>query len=100
MPTLKQIEFRRSETRRLKVDGYTYAQIGERLDITRQCAQNHIKIAKETNSVEKCELCGKAAESHHRHHTNYQSDAFQILCISCHTKIHNPKNMKQKTSKM
>ena len=38
--------------------------------------------------VETCEMCG-ATEKIQRHHTSYEPEIIQFLCVDCHKTIHN-----------
>ena len=37
--------------------------------------------------IKKCAICG-ATENLQRHHTSYEPEIIQILCVDCHKKVH------------
>lgn len=88
---------RRAVARELKAGGMTYAQIGERMGITRQRAQQLVaptplmqkKLVARANG--KCERCGKGGKLH-GHHNNYDGNPGEFLCASCH-QLEHLKNM-------
>ena len=81
---------RRRQARKLKQKGLTYAQIGERMGITRQRAQQLVTIPKpELEKLRaaangKCQKCGKTSKKLDGHHENYNSDKLIMVCVSCH----------------
>lgn len=79
----------RKEAMELKVLGFTYKEIGKRLKVSRQRAQQYLRIPK--NELAKhltCENCGVGNKKLHAHHTDYTSNTFKALCVSCHRKQH------------
>ena len=38
--------------------------------------------------TEKCAICG-ATENIQKHHTSYEPEVIQLLCVDCHKKVHN-----------
>jgi hypothetical protein len=86
--------------RRLRAKGLTYTQIGERLGVTRQRAQQFLKPPIEVwlivfkRAKGRCEDCGKQLENGHLHHRSYgaavidRPSNFDYLCRKCHLKRH------------
>lgn len=87
----------------LRLQGFTYQEIGNRLKVTRQQAQNLIepscpvrKVIRE-RSLGKCEKCGCATPNGHIHHKQEKGQLeenfndpgnLQYLCTSCHMHEH------------
>lgn len=78
------------QAKQMKIDGATYAEIGKKLGITRQCAQQYLRYIPEVRATH-CSLCGKTARQIHYHHTDYSNDTAIPLCPSCHMKSHDAK---------
>ena len=82
----------------MKVAGYTYKQIGESLGVSRQRAQQYLRIiGHPTNGS--CESCGKISAIIHCHHDDYRTNEFRLLCVSCHTREHPLKKKRLKDRK-
>lgn len=75
---------------RLKQEGFTYADIGRHLGISRQRAQQLVSPPKSERSraIERaegrCQACGERASKLDFHHSDYKRGADAILCPSCH----------------
>ena len=94
---------RRQEAIALKCLGMTYAQIGIKLGISRQRAQQLIAPTLpryrfiKGRAAHKCEDCGSPTESGHAHHVTTvinpghfnDADNLVYLCKSCHSGRHN-----------
>lgn len=90
----------REEARRLKILGWTYESIGSELGISRQRVQQYLRIPKrELQKHSACESCGITGTKLHGHHTDYTSNTFKALCVSCHRSSHKSKTVKTKTDK-
>ena len=82
-------EKRKSISTFLKSEGFSYAQIGRLFtargqDIVQSVmGENHAKMAKGV-----CELCGKSSDHLHRHHLDYVKGTIEMLCGSCHARVH------------
>lgn len=85
--SLSQEEF----ARQLKISGHTYKEIGQMIGVSRQRIQDILKIKDGVSLSANCQFCGKNSDVLHKHHLNYETNEFQILCPSCHTKVHFPK---------
>ncbi len=74
---------------RLKIAGYSYAAIGEHIGVSRQRAQQYLRIRlpKDRNQ-HRCEHCFKSAKVLHCHHVSYDTNEFMLLCVSCHSLAH------------
>lgn len=80
-------ERKRKIVKEMKLNGMTYGQIAEQVGTSRQAVQQLLKIPKNMLS-EKCDKCGSGGLLH-GHHTDYSTNSFQTLCVSCHAIIHN-----------
>lgn len=84
---------RRDEARAMKQSGMTYAQIGAKLGVSRQRAQQLVApAAKRLREIRdalgnKCQSCGKRAKQLHCHHSDYSAEPDKLLCPSCHRLI-------------
>lgn len=76
--------------RLLKVSGMTYAEIGTALGVTRQRAQQLLRITIPEDYERKCQRCGTTAGRLSAHHTDYATDAWELLCLKCHLADHKP----------
>lgn len=95
---------RRDEALKLRLDGFTYTQIGKTMGISRQRAQQLLSPPRAVRALVveraqgKCEDCGiHVSRSGHVHHIEAQhGDVFdavnnlQLLCPSCHRLAHGP----------
>lgn len=72
--------------RTMKLAGLTYMEIGEALGFSRQNAQQCLRPKIENDG--RCTRCGVYQQHLHRHHPDYKSDVIELICISCHTKVH------------
>jgi hypothetical protein len=85
----------------LRLDGYTYAEIGKLYGVSRQCIQQFIdppkgivlEVSKRANY--KCEICGinlkHGGHLHHKTNGDYDyssADNMMLVCASCHRRIH------------
>ena len=88
-----------------RLNGLTYAEIGKRLNLSRQRVQQLLQPSREVRDYVvakysgKCALCGLfVGKSGHIHHKktaeeNYNDvENLELLCISCHRCIHNSGN--------
>lgn len=89
---------RNSSLLKLRLDGLTYKEIGERANISRQRVQQIISPPKEVQQVIQQKFNGRCAEcgilvgkSGHIHHVSnngaehyHDIDNLQLLCVSCH----------------
>jgi len=74
--------------RKMKIAGYTYAQIGKKFGVSASMAANYLRISADRRG--RCENCGYSGPNPlHCHHVDYSSDNnFKMLCASCHAKEH------------
>lgn len=93
---------RRNAALEMRLNGLTYAQIGEKLGVSRQRAEQMVSPPKEiTESVKvkahgRCENCGIVVAFGHVHHKNTtvliedfnDTQNLQYLCPSCHRMAH------------
>ena len=93
---------RREEALKLKLEGHTYAAIGEKLGVSRQRIQQMIAppqavrlyIIERAN--QRCQVCSiRVGSRGHVHHTGSTTvedfndiDNLVLLCPSCHRKVH------------
>jgi len=81
---------RREQARKLKREGLSYSQIGEKMGVTKQRAQQLVTIPKsELEKLRiaangKCQKCGKPSNKLDGHHEDYNSDRLIMVCVSCH----------------
>ena len=83
---------RLEQIRELKISGLTYAQIGEKMGLSRQRIQQILApqnkryelLKTEINGV--CQGCGGMFDVLDRHHLDYSKDEVVFLCKSCHRK--------------
>jgi lambda repressor-like predicted transcriptional regulator len=86
---------RRNEMRQLKQEGVTYSELARRFGLSRQRIQQLVGYtAKEYKSMTQraggvCELCHNKVDKLQVHHISYIPAVIQIVCISCHMKLHN-----------
>lgn len=75
--------------RRLKIAGLSYAAIAGEIGVSRQRAQQYLRIRlpKERNK-QRCEQCNKVTKVLHCHHVSYETNEFQLLCLRCHSIAH------------
>jgi len=93
----------RTEALRMRLEGRTYQEIGERFGVSRQRVQQvlsapkHIKELVIKRAGGKCEDCGiiirRSPQIHHTGKANgpedYQDEEnLQLLCLSCHLRAH------------
>ena len=83
-----------------RLEGMTYGQIGEKLGLSRQRAQQILRPPKiiydsvRTRAEYKCDNCGLLTQIGHIHHIenrdmDYNDIAnLRYLCVSCHKQIH------------
>jgi len=83
---------RRNVARQLKQAGLTYAEIGERMGISRQRAQQLVRpttkelaefVESRGNACEECYATGVKLDTHH---DNYIGAPTRLLCTPCHKK--------------
>lgn len=74
--------------REMKQSGETYEAIGIKFGMTRQKAHQFLMIHAPIPDGSKCAKCGKESKKLHRHHTNYITDEYELICVSCHTSLH------------
>ena len=93
---------RRAKALALRLSGLTYGQMGEKLGVSRQRAQQLVSPPKEIRTIIVahangcCEDCGiGVGDSGHVHHRDTDNgdtynnvDNLQLLCLSCHRKAH------------
>jgi hypothetical protein len=84
----------RAKARKLKIKGLSYAEIGKRLGVSRQRAQQLVaptplarKLAR-AEMGERCAACGATERKLHLHHDSYESAPSRLLCVPCHRKAH------------
>lgn len=75
------------KSQRLKVAGFTYQQIGNRFGFSKQYIQQLLRI-QTVRSGTRCEKCLRISKLLHCHHTNYETDEYQLLCVGCHAAAH------------
>jgi hypothetical protein len=73
--------------RELKIEGFTYAEIGHYMGVSRQRIQQMLKDVPEI-PAQRCSKCGKPSKVLHYHHPHYQTKVTKPLCASCHSKLH------------
>jgi predicted Zn-ribbon and HTH transcriptional regulator len=84
---------------RLKCDGFSYSEIGKRLNISRQRAQQLVRPSPEicalvyrraNGSCQNCGMPSPMGQIHHVESVEKYNDPsnLQYLCVSCHTFIH------------
>ena len=91
----------RNEALRLRLEGWTYQMIGDKLGISRQRAQQitsprpHIRRIIVEKARGECESCGiYVGKSGHVHHKDGNGDDYndienlQLLCLACHRVKH------------
>ena len=95
---------RRDKALRMRLDGYTYGEIGVQLGISRQRAQQLISPSADIRDAVihrangRCQGCGlrvnKMGHVHHKATTGMGCDAYhdvdnlELLCIGCHREKH------------
>lgn len=85
---------RKQQARSLKIEGLTYQQIGDRLGVSRQRAQQLVSIPKDElrtmrlKAGFKCSTCGRQSNKLDGHHEDYNNDDVVLLCVSCHMVKH------------
>jgi 5-methylcytosine-specific restriction endonuclease McrA len=97
----KQIEMKKIRILQLRLDGLSYAEIGKRLNVSRQRIQQYfcppagVRELIRRRYNDKCADCGISVGEHgHIHHegnsfeTYTDTDNLYLLCISCHRKRH------------
>ncbi len=80
----------RAKARKMKLAGHSYAEIGKALGVSRQRAQQYVRIPLHAPKGGTCDKCGSTVKVLHYHHTDYAKDQFEVLCARCHGKIHHP----------
>jgi len=90
----------------LKLLGYTYAQIGKELGVSRQYAQQLVRPPRaiyelvKARAAGRCEECHDTVQNGHVHHKGGNGEDFNdvpnltYLCLSCHTTIHHQGKIK------
>lgn len=74
----------RDELLKLKQQGLTYAELGDRFGVSRQRVQQLIRTNNPRNGH--CSRCGRYDEHLHEHHKSYSPEVVEMLCVSCHMK--------------
>lgn len=85
----------RNIARSMKQAGKTYAEIGVRLGVSRQRAQQLVsptskRLREIRNALgNKCQACGRRRIKLETHHSDYSLEPDKLLCPSCHRMYHN-----------
>lgn len=76
-----------AQARMMKANGKTYLEIGMELGVSRQRAQQLLRVRPATRDT-RCLRCGchPGTGRIHYHHLDYKHDVVVPLCISCHTR--------------
>lgn len=91
-------ESRRELVRQMKKQGMSYRQIGEKLGVSPQRAQQLLSWPRNQYHKERrlmhekadyrCEWCGTQTDHLNAHHEDYDQSATVLICVSCHTRHH------------
>ena len=95
---------------KLRLDGFTYAAIGKKMELSRQRIQQLLRPPADTynamsrRAANHCEACGVLVRQGHAHHRQNRgllmADDFNdlknlsYLCLSCHRSAHGRENLK------
>lgn len=81
---------REIEMRKMKAEGFTYADIGKAFNMTASAVSGLLKIQGVVRSGP-CEDCKKDKLRLIAHHTNYITNEYKMVCSRCHAKYHKRK---------
>lgn len=77
----------RSSVIRMKRIGMTYAEIGKKIGLTRQRAQQLVRVPFNPSQA-MCESCGYTSSLLNHHENHNKNPKTSILCRKCHSKLH------------
>lgn len=86
----KRVAERIEKAKLMKASGLTYKQIGKHFGVSRQMVQQYLRP--NITVLEKCAKCG-ATENLLVHHRDYRFGLIEILCTSCHSKLHSRRKL-------
>ena len=69
--------------RKLKSEGYSYAQIAKRYKVSYQAFQRYFRKDRAIGTA--CAKCGTTRALLQRHHVNYETGECVLLCPACHS---------------
>lgn len=91
VPPRRQLSLERQDVaRRMKQEGATYAQIGERFGVSAQSVCELVRDGAPQMQSGVCPVCSQQRGDLVPHHTDYIKDETMLVCRACHMKLFHP----------